>query len=121
MPSAQGMHLSWHLRRIDIGGPYCPTKMDAATTLDVLSKLSQFETMLWREIEGSKHHAIGVDTLSNTARKRLEELENDEVEELFSLRLTGPNRVIGIRDHAVFRLLWWDPGHEVCPSRRADN
>jgi len=35
---------------------------------------------------------------------------------LVSLRLSGKERVWGILQENALLLLWWDPGHEICPS-----
>lgn len=72
--------------------------------------------MTWSEIEGRSSHAVKVTGLAREARARLDELRQDEVEELFSVRIIGRERIWGIRAGAVLHLLWWDPYHQVCPS-----
>lgn len=111
---------SWHFRIMDIDGPFCPTHMDRATMLDVRSKLSDLESMTWAEILSNRdhHHPIDIDRLAPEARARLAVIRQDDVEHVYSLRLTGKQRVIGIRDGPVLRLLWWDPDHQVCPSEK---
>lgn len=52
------------------------------------------------------------------AQTRLEELKLDDEEELFRFRLDGTARVWGIREGRVFKILWWDPEHEICPSNK---
>ncbi len=52
------------------------------------------------------------------AQSRLLHLKLDDEEELFRFRLDGESRVWGIREGRVFRILWWDPGHEICPSAK---
>lgn len=83
----------------------------------VLSRLKNFESMTWREIDGNTgSHGVSLSSLSKEARDRLEEIRQDDAPELFSLRITGAARVWGILDEEVFRVLWWDPNHQVCPS-----
>jgi hypothetical protein len=53
------------------------------------------------------------------AQKRAKELEWDD-SELFSLRLEGKLRLWGRRGGAILYLLWFDPEHLVCPSRKKD-
>ncbi len=72
--------------------------------------------MRWHDIERSGSHFIDVSALTKTARDRLAELGQDDEDELFSIRLTGRERVFGIRDRWIFKILWWDPDHQVCPS-----
>lgn len=85
---------------------------------EIFPKLRDFESMTWHEVEGDRHHAISIDRLSKEARVRLEELNLDDIDEIFSLALTGRSRMLGIRDRNVFRVLWWDPDHKVCPSKK---
>ncbi|MBF0261131.1 MAG: hypothetical protein HQL97_04715 [Magnetococcales bacterium] len=86
--------------------------------LHVLPKLKELETMFWYEIAGNRHHAIQIDSLSHAAKQRLNELRLDDVDEVFSFALTGRQRLVGIRDRNVFRVLWWDPDHQVCISHK---
>jgi hypothetical protein len=116
-PVSYQHHLpSWHFQVIDIGGPWCFKKMGDETFGRVLKALQDFENKKWSEIEGRQNHTIKLDALSNEARNRLIEIDQDDVEEVFSLRVTARERVVGIRSGAILRLLWWDPNHEVCPS-----
>ena len=39
------------------------------------------------------------------------------LDDVVSLRLSGPERVFGYLDNGVLVLLWWDPLHQVCPSK----
>ncbi len=105
---------------MDMDGPFgwnAPIE-EMAPLLYVLPKLKDFETMTWQEISGHRHHSIPVDTLSANAKRRLSDLKLDDIDEVFSLALTGTQRVVGIRDQNVFRVLWWDPEHRVCSSHK---
>jgi hypothetical protein len=75
--------------------------------------------MTWQEIrirDKDKNHAIPVADLTREAQDRLAEIGQDDVDELFSLRLSAKERIFGILDESVMRVLWWDPDHRVCPS-----
>ena len=74
--------------------------------------------MEWTEIAGSDHHSIPVSKLSNEAQKRLEEIKQDDIDEIFSFHLQGKPRIICIRDLSIAKLLWFDPEHKVCPSQK---
>ncbi|MGR2680062.1 hypothetical protein [Chromobacterium haemolyticum] len=105
----------WRFSSVDLGGPF-PWPKGSTEELEILSKLHEFDSMRWTEIEGAKHHSISVDRLSRDAQKRLEEIQQNDIDELFSFRLTGPKRVFGIRLNGTVKLLWWDPEHKVCLS-----
>ena len=91
--------------------------------VEILPKLRMFESMTWQEIlsasgakkkgRGNHHHSVAVEKLSKDAQKRLKEIKLDDVESLFSLRLTGRKRLYGIRDGRVFKFIWYDREHEV--------
>jgi hypothetical protein len=66
-------------------------------------------------------HFVEVVNMVPGAQERLMKIGKDEQAQLFSLRVAGRMRLWGVRDIAILRLLWWDPNHEVCPSRRTDN
>lgn len=83
----------------------------------VSDKMKQFELRTWREIaqDGARNHAVEVDKLCSDARKRLQEIQLDEVSALWSFRFSGTNRIWGVRTGRLFQVVWWDPEHRVCP------
>lgn len=98
---------------------------------NILPKLRDFESMTWAEImqaaggraRGTNNHFVKVRNLTSQAKARLKELGQDDVSELFSLRLTATTRIYGIRDRRALKLLWYDPHHgtndrAVYPVRR---
>jgi len=97
-------------------GPWHCHVMTRDVLLAVLQKLRNFESMTWQEIDRGGSHFIGVDQITPEARKRLGELRQDDVDDVYSLRISGEERFFGIRDGTCLRLLWWDPHHQVCPS-----
>jgi hypothetical protein len=93
---------------------------------EIFPKLKDIETKKWFELEieqfgkngKSKNHWVHIRDIIKPARNRLKELNMDDVEELFSIRLTGKQRVWGIRDFNYFKMIWFDFEHEICPSNR---
>ncbi len=96
--------------------PFGWHQLDGALLLEIREKLKSFESMSWGEIIGPNSHQVAVSLLCKAARDRLSELRLDDLDELFSLRLSAKERVWGVLEHNVLTLLWWDPDHEVCPS-----
>ena len=74
------------------------------------------ESIAWDKLHETGSHPIAVGKLSSDARRRLTDLGQDDLDELYSLRMQGQERIFGIRDRWILRILWWDPGHLVCPS-----
>ena len=101
---------------MDIDGPWCFYQNGNNDLRTVIDGLRPFESMTWSEIEGKRNHAISCDSIIREAQRRLEDIGQDDLDELFSIRLTGRQRIWGIRDGTIFRLLWWDRQHAICPS-----
>ena len=79
--------------------------------------MHNFETMTWEEILGSNNHAISIADITRDAKERLIKLGHDDKETLVSFRITGEQRIWAIRLQEEAFLLWWDPNHEICPSK----
>ncbi|MCK5717225.1 MAG: hypothetical protein KAH77_07020 [Thiomargarita sp.] len=108
---------SWRFSTVDTGGKFAwPT--GTQDELEIVKKLHSFDSMDWSEIAGDKHHAIKIEHLSQEARHRLKEIKQDDITEIFSFRLQGKSRIICIKDRNIAKLLWYDPEHQVCLSKK---
>lgn len=88
--------------------------------LDIRQQIAGFESMTWNEIsvQGKYlHHSVAVCDLIPAARKRLQQLGLGDLDQLFRFRLANLERLWGYRDRNVMNVLWWDPKHEICPSK----
>jgi hypothetical protein len=110
----------WTIGQFDVDGIWGRSRIRLPEHLwdDLFAKLKSYESRTWAEIiaNNKRDHAVPVARLIKPARERLNDLKLDDVDELFRLRLTGTQRVWGIREGRVFHLIWWDPDHEICPS-----
>ena len=98
--------------------PYGWHALDQNKIYDILSRLKSLESMRWSEIlvTGKKrNHPIPISFLNKPARDRLSYLKLDDYDQVLSLGLSGKERIFGLWDNGIVRLLWWDPGHNVCP------
>jgi hypothetical protein len=86
----------------------------------VSEHLKAFEGRTWAEIEANRgrDHPVDKDRLCSEARKRLRDLNRDDVDSLWRFRFTGPKRIWGIKQGRTLQVLWWDPNHRVCPSEK---
>jgi hypothetical protein len=108
----------WRFSLLDWDGPWGWRDVEANKWQEILQKLGHFETRTWADIK-SDGNAVDIQNSPNPeASKRLTEIHLDDIEELFSLRLSGKERIWGILDNHIFKLLWWDPNHEVWPSTK---
>ena len=84
----------------------------------VIEKLHEFENYNINQLPSNGSHPIGINDLSGDAQKRLREIMQDDIDELYSFRITGKERVWCIQSANIMKILWWDPNHEVCPSHK---
>ncbi|MBR7927158.1 hypothetical protein KBI51_03070 [Aerococcaceae bacterium zg-ZUI334] len=92
----------------------------------LFKKLRDFERMKWRDIiqtyggknRGTNHHYIDFRDMIQEAQERAKELNIVEhTDRLFSLRLQGKIRLFGILTDGIFRIVWYDNDHDICPSK----
>jgi hypothetical protein len=111
------------LGSVDVGGPWCLTNIKADHFSDLLERLRSFESMTCSELF---HQGTGMgkvypvaDLPNKAARKRLTELEYDDQTEIARLQITGQRRLYGFLPDGGpdFYVLWWDPLHEIWPSK----
>ena len=116
-PPEEPKRFSWSFASVDHDGPFgwdrCTSRADAK---DVATKLAQFEGMNQNQLSRQGSHPIPIAQLCREAQDRLRVLKIDDIDELFSLRMTGRKRVFCRLLGDVMRILWWDPEHNVCPS-----
>ncbi|HST60034.1 MAG TPA: hypothetical protein VLK84_15115 [Longimicrobium sp.] len=103
---------------MDLGGPWCWSALGGNSLREVLQRMRELESMTWHAITETGSHFIETSALSRPARERLVTIQQDDVDQVYSVRVTGRRRIIGLRDGGVLRVLWWDPEHEVCPSAK---
>lgn len=108
----------WRFSSVDRNGPFKWPKGEAAE-LEIVTKLHEFDSMLWSDIEGKQHHFLAEGSLSDVAKRRLQAIHlDDEIDQLFSFHLQGKPRIIVIRHMNIASLLWYDPEHGVAPSTK---
>lgn len=109
----------WAFSQMDCGGDFGWNKSTFEDLQEIRNVLCDFETMTWSEIflEAKKqNHSCDVASLSPKARARLLEIGMDDQDKLWSIRLSGKERLWGILDRGVFYIVWWDANHQVYPS-----
>lgn len=126
-PSAQQC-MEWSTDRADIKrswswGPRSCLSDDWDTVLKPY--LDEYAKKTWREIASErtgnanrrqKHISYEVHKICTEAQKRLAELQQDDLEEIFRFRVSGKKRLYGIVISHWFWVLWWDPEHKIYPT-----
>jgi len=107
---------AWNTNYIDCGGRWSWNNIDPKIWWDYICKArDDFKTMKWSEIIGKHHHPIDVCKIIPEAQKRLEEINQHDTDVLYSFTIGGSSRIWGIRERSTFKVLWWDPDHEIYP------
>ena len=110
---------TWKFCLFDLEGAWSWFNISSKEKIkEIIDKITNFESMTWKEILGDKNHLIEIKDLIKDAVKRLEKLQIEDIETLLSLRLSNTERIWGIKTGNVCKLLWWDPKHEICPSKK---
>ena len=115
-PCIEGHPLAWRFSGCDRGGPFSWVIGEDQKYREVIEKLHEYEDKTWAQILETGSHPIEVHKICKEARDRLVEIERDDIDELMSFRLTGPNRVWCDKKGHVMRILWWDAEHKVYPT-----
>lgn len=110
------------LTTVDVGGPFCLTEIDRGHFGDLIDRLKAFESMSYDEVMRCGMGKIyqTAELPNPTARARLVDLEFDDQTEIACLRITGRRRLFGFLPNKGpdFWALWWDPEHEIWPSKK---
>lgn len=89
----------------------------------IINKLQEYEKQKWQEIlnasggksegHGNNNHFITADKLQRAEKREfIKAGYMEKYEKVFSLRLTGQERLIGVVDLNVFNVLWFNANHK---------
>lgn len=119
--------IAWRFSIADLDGPWgWKTKAGKHWWSRIFPKLQNLESMTWVEItqasgaktHGNNSHSVPVARLGKAAKDRLREIDQEDLSDLFSLRLDGPARIFGVREGRALKLLWYDHNHTVYPVNK---
>ena len=104
----------------DEQGFFKKTKQNLKVNLnDIFQKQKSFETFNSNERGEQGSHSVPIPHLSKEAQRRLKSLNLEDFDGLWSFRMTGKQRLWCVKlNESLMGVLWWDPEHQVCPSRK---
>jgi len=113
----EGLPLAWKFSQADRGGPWPWSAISPESRHALVDRMSNWETMTQTDLRQGGSHPVPVSGLCREAQLRLAEIEQDDLDEMMSFRLSNRERLWCIRDRNLMRVLWWDPAHEVWPTQ----
>ncbi len=112
-------NLVFGLQRLDHEGPWSWTNVTGEQLRRIAEKCRGWESMRPNDVFASSgNKPVPNENLCKRAQDRLVAIELDDYDGLWELRVSGKERIWGLRERHIFYVLWWDPGHEVCPSNK---
>lgn len=112
--------LCWRFTHVDHEGPWGFDKVEPPVLCEILQKLADCESMTLNELRNSRRLFKEYDVpggLCAEAINRLEAMGRDDQTKIQRLEFKGTWRLYGLLEGNVFHVVWWDPNHEVYPSR----
>ncbi|MGH8828324.1 MAG: hypothetical protein ACRDVZ_12180 [Jiangellaceae bacterium] len=113
--------LRFRFNQVDVGGPWCLTKIEPDHHADLLHRMRAFETMTASEVfhgrdPVGKHYDMS-HCPNQAPTARLAE-EYDGRDDVCRLQINGKRRLYGFLTGNDFSIVWWDPEHEIWPSTK---
>ena len=112
------LHPEFRAEQMDHDGSWSWDKFDPTQIQELLQKIFESQKLTWQDLRNNGSHFVDRRGLCSEAQKRLIQIGKEDLDQLFSLRLTARKRIWGIKENNILWLLWWDPNHEVCPSHK---
>lgn len=93
---------------------------------NIINHFNSVSNKSWNEVEDMRyngkrgvrkrlHKHQPTNSICNEAQRRWSELEFDQYEEMFKLRLGSTKRIWGIRIKSHFYMIWYEREHKICP------
>lgn len=125
--STDGKRILFDFGSVDVEGlfRFIPSRDDFEAA-KILSAVLDFSRQTWAELRKathndgkSKHHFLDAGSISAEGKDRIKALQLDDfTDAIFSLRINGRMRIIGIREGEKLIVKWYDPQHQFSHSNR---
>ena len=112
-------HLTWRFSSADISGPYSCNAFGLNDFKKLWERLRAFEKMNAAALKNDgSYHRIPTPNLSNEAKERLKLMALDDMDILYSFRITATRRLLCMKHENIFSILWWDKDHKAYPVEK---
>lgn len=112
---------AWRINRIQMVDPYGWHELSLAQIRYIKSKLSEYERRTWNEIFiKDKHwnHPLSVSEFKCSKAKKWMQVNMPDQDQLWTLRLSGAERIWGVFGDGIYLVLFWDPKHLIWETDR---
>lgn len=90
---------------MDSDGKWGWNKFESSFVQEVMQRIFEAQKLTWQDHRDSGSHPVKVVDLIHEAQKRLVQIEKDDVDELYSFRISGKKRIWGIREGNILWIL----------------
>lgn len=118
--SSYDLPFRFRFNRVDVGSDWCLTSITQEDHVELIEFMAQMENLSLREVIPGvgKHEDVAGSSPNHLAQRRAQDQFPDEHDRIHSLRLAGPKRIWGLQYANEFSVIWWDPGHDIWPTKR---
>lgn len=115
-PTLEGRYLCWRLSSADIDGPFSCGQFTHNDFIQFWDRLRAFEGMNVSKLgQAGCFHGVPCTNISKKAKKRLEEIDKDDLDIIYGFRIAGKCRLWCMKHENILSVLWWDRKHKVYP------
>lgn len=95
-------------------GKYCFSRLDRNCKAMFAEAIYKRKSLTWRELKSAGRHGLGTEKMSRSAIKAtMPEFIKDDVKDFMVFRYHGTRPMVGIRQHDIFYVLWFDPNYSL--------
>jgi hypothetical protein len=112
---------AWRVKNIQLVDPYGWQQLTLKDICYIREKLSAFESMTWGDIfvkDKKRNHSIPVNEFRCEQARRWMKRNMKEQLELWTIRLSGAERIWGIFSEGAYQIVFWDPNHLIFPTQQ---
>lgn len=107
--------MSWSLAKVDLESDWGLHHFGTDHFWEVMPQMKQLDGRTIHELlESAQLKDIPTEHLKFGPAQRLQEMELDDTDTLWEVRLSNKRRIWGQVSRATFSIIWWDPDESVC-------
>ena len=85
---------------------------------EIIDKTKEMEKLTWEQLGQNGSHNVSTENFCKEARQELRRIGLGDLEEMYSLRFSAKERIYGLKENRVLKIMWWDPNHAIYPVKK---